>query len=345
MHFIPRFIPLVLVAFVSSVAAQTPDASLAHCAEMNDSARRLAWYDELAGRVQGATRAAEGEIAQPPSPATAPMVASASPLSERWQLEPATRKGLYGLHAHKQNYFLPVTWTDRVNNTPFRPGTDAAPGENLGLNNVEAKFQLSLKTMALQGLFIDRADLWLGYTQQNQWQVYSGGSSRPFRETVYEPEMMLVFKTDYELAGLHGRMVNFGLVHQSNGRSDPLSRSWNRAYVQVGLERGNFTLLVRPWYRFKERPSKDDNPDITSFVGRGDVLAIYKYGRQEFSLLARSSFSLHAPRGSGQVDWSFPLYGGLKGYVQIFSGYGESLIDYNARQTVFGAGILLTDWL
>ncbi len=341
---------LIVLALICSPAAtaQVPAPALVRCAEMTDDAKRLACYDELAGRAQGAARAAEGNIAPPPSPAIPAAAAGAatpSALSARWELEPATREGLFGLRAHKQNYFLPVRWTDRPNNTPFRPGVDAAPSGDLGSSRVESKFQVSLKTKALQDLFGGRADFWLGYTQQNQWQVYSGANSRPFRETIYEPEAMLVFKTDYELLGLRGRFVNFGLVHQSNGRSDPLSRSWDRAYVQLAFERDNFALLLRPWYRFKTRAIKDDNPDITSFIGRGDVLAVYKYGRQEFSLLARSSFSLHAPRGSAQVDWSFPLYGGLKGYVQLFSGYGESLIDYNARQTTIGAGILLADWL
>jgi phospholipase A1 len=50
-------------------------------------------------------------------------------------------------------------------------------------------------------------------------------------------------------------------------------------------------------------------------------------------------------RGAIQLDYTFPLYGRVRGYAQLFNGYGQSLIDYNANVTSAGVGFLLSDIL
>ena len=186
-------------------------------------------------------------------------------------------------------------------------------------------------------------DLWFAYTQQSNWQTYNTHHSEHFRETDYMPELILTLPIRYDLLGLTGRFVNLGLLHQSNGRDNPESRAWNRVYAQLGFERGDFALLVRPWYRLKENEKDDDNPDINRYMGYGDVTAIYKWGRQDFSLLGR--YNNATGKGAAQGTWSFPIQGNLKGYVKVFSGYGESLIDYNWNQTTIGVGFALVNWL
>ncbi|HCK63586.1 MAG TPA: phospholipase, partial [Acinetobacter radioresistens] len=111
------------------------------------------------------------------------------------------------------------------------------------LKSIEAKFQISFKTKAAENIFGDNGDLWLGYTQSSRWQVYNEDESRPFRETNYEPEVSLMFRTNYNLLGLNGRLLGLTFNHQSNGRADPLSRSWNRIIMNVGLEHENFALM------------------------------------------------------------------------------------------------------
>jgi phospholipase A1 len=266
-------------------------------------------------------------------------------LATRWELQDSLRNGTFLITPYKPIYVLPAVWSSAPNYTPYRQG-DTIPTVPIPLDAVELKFQLSFKMKVAQGLFGNTGDLWIGYTQSSRWQVYNYTLSRPFRETNYEPEVMLSFPTDYRFLGLNGKLLTFGLVHQSNGRSDPLSRSWNRVVAQVGLERGRCTLLLRPWWRIPEDPDVDDNPGISDLMGNGEVLLLYQHARHWVSLQARTSFissPLHG--GSIQVDWSYTISGNLKAHLQVFHGYGESMIDYNHRQTTVGIGISLLEWL
>ena len=156
---------------------------------------------------------------------------------------------------------------------------------------------------------------------------------------------MLVFGFDQPIAGWRARMLGISALHQSNGRSLPLSRSWDRLALTAAIERPNWVVQLRPWYRFPESSSDDDNPDIEDFLGRADLHIVHRRGEHELSWMLRHSLrgDEHS-RGALQFDWSFPLVRFLRGHVQLFEGYGESLIDYNHRATYVGLGVSLLPW-
>jgi phospholipase A1 len=320
------------------------------CSAIPADAERLACYDRVSGRSQ--PEAAPQAATRPePKPVETIAMAQAEPpepkllsaLSRHWELDDEAKQGAFLFRPHRPNYFLPIKYSNAPNNTPFS-GVLTQPGLGLGLDSVETELQLSFKIKAMQGVFgHDNVDLWFGYTATSFWQAYNSDISSPFRETNYEPEAMLVFRTNYKVAGFRGRFINLGMSHQSNGRSEDLSRSWNRVYAQFGFERGNLALLIRPWYRIPESAATDDNPDIQDYLGHGDLLAVYRKERNAYSLLLRNNFKRPGNRGALKLDWSFPLYGRLKGYVQYFNGYGESLIDYNHRQQSLGFGVSLAE--
>jgi phospholipase A1 len=154
-----------------------------------------------------------------------------------------------------------------------------------------------------------------------------------------------VCDTHYRALGWAGRLLGIGIDHQSNGRSDPYSRSWNRIVANIGLERDGWTVMLRPWWRIPESRSDDNNPDINDYVGRGEMQLLHVWNSQEFGLALRHSLrGGDASHGSARFSWSYPLAGNLRGYLELFHGYGESLIDYNHKATYVGVGVSLLDW-
>lgn len=265
-------------------------------------------------------------------------------LTDRWELSDSTRHGSFLIRPHRPVYFLVANWSNDPNKQPHtgKPGS-TLPVE-VGLQDTECKFQVSFKFKAWEGVFGEHGDLWLGYTQSTRWQLYNVEESRVFRETNYEPEALLNFATDVSFLGFKLRMLGGGLNHQSNGRSYFLTRSWNRLVAQIGFERPEWVVLFRPWWRIPEDDGVDENPEVEKYVGRGDLLVAWSHKGHQLSFLGRHSLDTSPGRGSVQLDWAIPVHVRFKGHVQVFHGYGESLLDFNHRQTTIGIGFSLIEW-
>ena len=108
-------------------------------------------------------------------------------------------------------------------------------------------------------------------------------------------------------------------------------------------ERGNLYASLKPWWRIPET-SKDDNPDIEKYLGNFELRLLQKYENHTFGLMLRNNLQSEN-YGAVQLDYTFPIGKRLRGYLQIFNGYGESLIDYNHYNKRIGIGIMLTNWL
>jgi phospholipase A1 len=347
----------IAVAWIGAVAAARAQASappsaesaapFAACAAIEIDAERLACYDRAVAAETPTLdeEAARAEGALLPARATAVAGERLSLLDSRWELTPRAKLGTFGFRAYQPIYLLPWFASSDPNEAPASPAPGHSVAEPEPLDDTEVKFQLSWKTKLWQGVFGERGDLWFAYTQSSRWQVYNGTISRPFRETNYEPEGLLVFGVDRPVGGWRARLIAVGVNHQSNGRAEPLSRSWNRLTASVALERPGWTLTVRPWWRIPDVTGDDDNPDIEDHVGRGDLLLVRHVRHHELSLLLRHSLrGGDRSRGAAQLDWAFPIRGHLRAHVQLFRGYGESLIDYNHLSTQLGVGVSLVEW-
>jgi len=375
-----------LLAGLGALPSQAQDAPAAgpstawqQCRTLTDTTQRLACYDQWAGGqtppantgspvpapMASTTPAADKPPVEAQLPATRVVEVTDGPgckdpqysdYSRFWELENGTDCGTFGIRGYRP---MSLSWAagSSVNSAPTSP----SPGHTAAFtpySKSEMRIQLSVRTKIAQGLLTQgdptrRDSVWFGYTQQSYWQLFNGQISRPFRATDHEPELMYVYPLDWKLAdGLRLRYGGVGIAHQSNGQSLPLSRSWNRVYLMTGLEKDNtWRVQARLWKRIPESSGNDDNPDLTSFIGRGELSGFWNRDRDNtFGITLRHSLKSDA-NGSVRVEWLRALgnvgearTSGLRLHTQLFSGYGDSLIDYNRKRTVFTIGLSLVDF-
>jgi phospholipase A1 len=247
----------------------------------------------------------------------------------------------FTLLPHKPSYLILSHNFSSPNEAPFDL---ADPNRGYDFQPLETKFQISLKIPVVRDLF-NKADIFVAYTNRSFWQQFNKEGSAPFRDSNHEPELWLSFKNDTKLLGFTNRVIRAGINHQSNGQSGALSRSWNRLFAEFIFERNNLALSLKPWWRIPEKRDEDDNPDIEEHMGNFELSALYQYKQHTVDVMVRNNLDFGDNYGALQLGWSFPLTDNIRGYVQWFNGYGESMIDYNSHSNSLGFGIQLADWL
>jgi len=211
------------------------------------------------------------------------------------------------------------------------------------------KLQLSLKKRINY-----KHPLYFAYTQRSFWDVFAGSS--PFDTTNYNPEFFYILGGNGE-NGVRGWSVShwrLGAEHESNGRGGEFSRGWNTVYIEPTfyyrwgsgargglIEGGELSIAPRFWYPFLR---EDNNSDIIDYYGYGELVVKYTTGRGQVALIGRKGAK--GARGNVQIDVSYRFLkqSNLSGYLQFWSGDGESLLNYNKEATRVLVGIMFTRW-
>ena len=358
----------------TAIARATASAPWLACSRLgHDKAFRLACFDELVQQVTAPVAPAPAPLATaanalplvPPQPVAVALAIAAeqgckdtrySETSRFWELEEGTDCGTFGIRG-----FAPISLSlvrrGSVNGQPSSTAADHTATTAIDYHRTETRLQLSVRTKIAQGLLTRNGSglkdsLWFGYTQQSYWQLFSPDLSRPFRSTDHTPEVIYVYPSTLALpADWKLRYTGAGLVHQSNGQNLPLSRSWNRVYLMAGFEKSDqWRVQARVWQRIHESDGNDDNPDISDHIGRGELAVGWNLNQDNTLGMTLRSTLRRDGHGSVRLEWLKTLAGdgdhknALRLHTQLFSGYGDSLVDYNVQRTVLSVGLSLVDF-
>jgi phospholipase A1 len=302
--------------------------SLKNAADTTTVADLRARCQQASTAAPVASTAAAPDVAEPPPSAIEQRITEEYSLAERDYL----------LTAYRPTFLLPVAYNSKPNQQVF---TDIDPSA-AELDKNEVEFQVSFKFPLIRQLWGNN-DVLATYTAKSWWQFYNDDDnvSSAFRETNYEPEILFRHYGGPELLG--GKVAGFdiGFNHQSNGRGEALSRSWNRVLAQTFLDYGDLGVAIRGWYRIPEDEEDDDNPHMHRYYGYGDIRAIWAPNDNTFTAMIRPG----TEEVGYELTWSYPITDVLRVYALYYNGFGESLIDYDQRVERVGIGISISDYL
>lgn len=246
------------------------------------------------------------------------------PMPDQKEFVDSIRKELdygpyYGLY--KDNYFT-------VGTQPFAKPTST---------NSDVKFQLSFMFRLTEATLPWKSYLFLMYTQKTFWNVFQ--NSLPMRDINFNPGIGWA-KPFFSKDRYMGKLTLL-LEHESNGRDEEASRSWNKISL-CG------STIIDEWLMVHAKfwiPLIDgsENRDILKYCGiyQGGVMVTTPNKEWSWGLtwVKRQGWNLNM-NTIWEVSWRVSDKMNLNLYAQYYNGYGENLIDYKQFHSRLRVGLV-----
>ena len=212
----------------------------------------------------------------------------------------------------------------------------------------EFQFSLKYKLFDLTGDWNPLAHSYFAYTQTSFWDLFSQDPS--FYDTSYKPSAFLfypgIFQKDSFQLDLQG-----GYEHESNGRGGSMERSLNTVYLQPTARFDlpahlQLTFQTRAWYYLT---LGNNNPDLPDYRGYADLLSALAWtdpqGGEKIQFATRLRVGDEGSHAGLLFDLRFNLPHGSHFnpaiQLQYFTGYGQTLRQYNQTSHAFRAGLCI----
>lgn len=214
-----------------------------------------------------------------------------------------------------------------------------------------AEFQFSLKyqLLTVTNCFSPLTNLYFAYTQTSFWDLFSRDPS--FYDTSYKPSIFLFHSNVYSTSDKIFRLdLQGGAEHESNGRGGTNEHSLYTAYFQPTMTFGRpghlqLTLQPRAWTYLSVGTN---NPDIDRFRGYVDLVSALTLNRNvrtwaNFQVESRFQIGDQGTHAGILVDvrYKIPYIFNPTIQFQYFTGYGQTLIQYNKESHGYRAGLCL----